>query len=65
VKRREFISLIGGAAAACPFAARAQQPQVPVVGFMSSGSPGPLRRQLAAIREGLRETGYIEGQNVS
>jgi putative ABC transport system substrate-binding protein len=65
VGRRKFLATLGGAAAAAwPLAARAQQPQVPVVGFMSSGSPGPLRRQLAAIREGLRETGYVDGQNV-
>jgi putative ABC transport system substrate-binding protein len=64
VRRREFISLLGGAAASWPLAARAQQPAMPVVGFMSSGSPGPLRRQLAAVREGLREAGYIDGQNV-
>jgi putative tryptophan/tyrosine transport system substrate-binding protein len=65
VSRREVITLLGGAAVAWPLAAaRAQQPTMPVIGFMSSGSPGPLRRQLAAIREGLRETGYVDGQNV-
>ena len=63
--RREFITLLGGAAVAWPLAASAQQPAIPVVGFMSSGSPGPLRRQMAAVREGLREAGYVDGQNVA
>jgi ABC-type uncharacterized transport system substrate-binding protein len=65
VKRREFITLLGGAAASWPITARAQQPAVPVVGFISSGSPGPLRQQIAGFREGLKEAGHVEGQNVT
>jgi ABC-type uncharacterized transport system substrate-binding protein len=64
VRRRDFIAMLGGAAATWPLAARAQQPAMPVVGFMSSGSPGPLRRQIAAVHEGLKEAGYVDGQNV-
>jgi ABC-type uncharacterized transport system substrate-binding protein len=65
VKRRELLSLLGGAAAAWPLVARAQQATMPVIGFMSSGSPGPLRRQIAAVHEGLKEAGYVDGQNVA
>jgi putative ABC transport system substrate-binding protein len=65
VKRRELLSLLGGAAAAWPLVARAQQAAMPVIGFMSSGSPGPLRRQIAAVHEGLKEAGYVDGQNVA
>jgi len=62
--RREFISLVGGLAA-WPHAARAQQPAMPVVGFLVASSPGPLRQQVAAFREGLKESAYVEGQNVA
>jgi ABC-type uncharacterized transport system substrate-binding protein len=65
VKRRKFMKLLAGAAAAWPLAARAQQSAMPVVGFLSSGSPGPLRRQIAAVHEGLKEAGYVDGQNVA
>jgi ABC-type uncharacterized transport system substrate-binding protein len=65
MRRREFIGLIGGAAVAWPTAARAQQPTLPVVGFLSSVSPGPYAQNLAAFRRGLGQIGFIEGQNVT
>ena len=65
MERREFITLLGGAAAAWPFAAHAQQPaKVRRIGFLFYGSPGPSP-ELDAFRQGLRELGYIEGQNIT
>jgi putative ABC transport system substrate-binding protein len=65
MKRREFIGLIGGASLAWPLTARAQQPALPVVAFLRTGSAEANARFVAAFRKGLNETGYIEGQNVT
>ena len=65
MRRREFISLIGGVAATWPLAARAQQPTIPVIGFLSSTSPGPFAYLVAAFRQGLKDSGYLEGQNIA
>ena len=65
MRRRELIVLFGGAMAAWPFAACAQQKATPVIGYLGTGSPGPNAPQLAAFRQGLSETGYVEGQNVA
>jgi putative ABC transport system substrate-binding protein len=65
MKRREFISLLGGAAAVWPLTVFAQQPVLPVIGFLNGGSPKELESRVVAFRGGLAEKGYVEGRSVA
>jgi putative ABC transport system substrate-binding protein len=65
MRRRDFITVIAGSAAARPLVAGAQQPAMPVIGFLNSGAPGPATDTIAVFRQGLAEAGYMEGRNVA
>src|SRR5437899_6998246 len=65
IERRKFLATLGGAAVAWPLVARAQQPAMPVIGYLHSGSPAPFAHLVAAFRQALNESGYVEGRNVA
>src|SRR5215469_17021380 len=65
MRRRDFIALIGGTAVAWPLTARSQQPAIPAVGYLSSGTSAGFTHFVDAFRQGLSETGYVDGRNVT
>src|SRR5262249_27729241 len=65
MRRREFIKLLGGAAATWPLAARAQQPAIPVIGYLDSRDPDAAENRLRGFHQGLKDAGYIEGENIT
>src|SRR5665213_3858613 len=65
MRRRNFIAMLGGAAVGLPLVARAQQPTMPVIGFLDGGSPDGMKAYLKAFRSGLAEIGYVEGQHLT
>jgi putative tryptophan/tyrosine transport system substrate-binding protein len=65
MRRRDFVNLLGGAVAGWPLATRAQQTAMPVIGFLSPTSPNPSTERLRGLRQGLQESGYVEGEDVT